>query len=91
MTKRGYIGSRLRVGRLGLTQAPVGGFPDCPKGFPILSTDPPPDSEVLGFTDYRLRSQGLALFEVLSETGGLVILVRVQDETNYPRPCGNAA
>ena len=46
MTKRGYIGSRLRVGRLGLTQAPVGGFPDCPKGFPILSTDPPPDSEV---------------------------------------------
>src|SRR5260370_29040858 len=70
MTKRGYIGSRLRVGR---TQAAVGGFPDRPQGFPILRADPTPDSEVLGFTDYRLRSQGLAFFEVLSETGGPVI------------------
>ena len=32
MTKRGYIGSRLRVGRFGLTQGSVDGFPARPQG-----------------------------------------------------------
>ncbi len=72
MTKRGYIGSRSRAPPRPHTGS-GSRIPRLPQGFPILSTDPTPDSEVLGFTDYRLRSQGLALFEVLSETGGLVI------------------
>ena len=94
MTKRGYIGSRLRVGRLGLTQGSFG-FPDCPQGFPILRADATPDSEVLGFTDYRLRSQGLALFEVLRETGGLVMAKqrRIHSPVHHsgPEPAWGAA
>ena len=95
MTKRGYIGSRLRVGRFSLTQSPVGGFPDHPQGFPILRADPTPDSEVLGFADYRLRSQAPALFEILPEASGLVITTqrRIDSPIHHsgPEPAWGAA
>ena len=73
MTKGGHIGSRLRVGRLGLAQAAVGGFPHRPQGFPVLCAHPASDSKVRRIADHRLRSQGSALLEVLPKTRGFVI------------------
>src|SRR6516164_6888886 len=95
MTKGGYIGSRSRVGRLGLTQASVGGFPDRSQGFPVRRADPTSDSEVLGFADYRLRSQAPALFEILPEAGGPVIATqrRIDSPIHHsgPEPAWGAA
>jgi hypothetical protein len=95
MTKRGYIGSRLRVGRFGRTPGSVDGFPDRPQGLPIRSTDPTPDCEVLGFADYRLGSQAPARFEILPEAGGLVIATqrRIDSPIHHagPEPAWGAA
>ena len=46
LAKGGHVGSGLRVCCFGVTQTPVGGFANGPKGIPVLRTDAASDSEI---------------------------------------------
>ena len=45
--KGGHIGGWLSVCSFGVTETPVGGFANGPKGIPVLRTDAAPDVEAL--------------------------------------------
>ena len=66
--KRGHVGSRHRVLRLGVAQTPVGGFANCPEGIPVLRADAAADSEVIRVADHGLGTECPSLFEILLET-----------------------
>jgi hypothetical protein len=71
--REGVFISGLRVCRFGVTQTPVGGFANGPKGIPVLRTDTASDSEVTGIADDGLGSQRPSLFEVLLDPRRLVV------------------
>src|SRR5438128_4115487 len=73
LAKGGHVGSGLRVCRFGVTETPVGGFANGPKGIPVLRTDAAPDIEVTGIADDRLGTQRPSLFEVLLDPRRLVV------------------
>jgi hypothetical protein len=73
LAEGGHVGGGLRVCRFGVTQTPVGGLANGPKGIPVLRTDTASDAEVTRITDDGLGTQRSSLFEILLEPRGLVV------------------
>src|SRR5215469_22182 len=73
LTKGGHVGSGLRICRFGVTQTPVGGLANGPKGTPVLHADTAPDTEVIHIADNGFGTQGPSLFEILLDPRRLVV------------------
>src|SRR2546425_415233 len=67
----------MSVCRFGITEAPVGGFANCPQGIPVLSADTPANPEIAGVTDHGLGAERAAFLEVLLDARRFVVTAQI--------------